>query len=161
MVAGRFRFHSGCGSRRIGSSTEPTTQRTAAWFASRLRLASSVSCVRPRVNSCRCGLIFVCLAAHHDFQGIIGQGRCSAFAASYGARGQTPRSPPCSERALPWDGSARRPRSVPLSESRRPDAALGSVSAPVAAEALRVRYHLKRTEDLSTSFGLSLRSTPP
>ena len=74
MVAGRFRFHSGCGSRRIGSSTEPTTRRTAAWFASRLRLASSVSCVRPRVNSCRCGLIFVCLAARHDFQGIFGQG---------------------------------------------------------------------------------------
>jgi hypothetical protein len=74
MVAGRFRFHSGCGSRRIGSSTEPTTRRTAAWFASRLRLASSVSCVRPRVNSCRCGLILVCLAARHDFQGIIGQG---------------------------------------------------------------------------------------
>ena len=33
---------------------ESTTQRTAAWFASRLRLAFYVSCVRPRVNrQCR------------------------------------------------------------------------------------------------------------
>jgi hypothetical protein len=37
--------------RRIGSSTEATTPRDrAAWFASRLRPAFSVSCVRPRVN---------------------------------------------------------------------------------------------------------------
>ena len=51
MVAGRCRFHSGCGSHRIGSSTDLTTRRTAASFASPLRPASSVSCVRPRVNS--------------------------------------------------------------------------------------------------------------
>ena len=40
-----------------------TTRRTAAWFASRLRPAFSVSCVRARVNSCRSGLIIFCLAA--------------------------------------------------------------------------------------------------
>ena len=55
--------HSGCGSRRIGSSTESTTRRAAAWFASRLRPAFSVSCLRPRANSCRSGLIIFCLAA--------------------------------------------------------------------------------------------------
>ena len=58
MVAGRCRIHSGSGSRRIGSSTEPTTRRTAPWSVSRLRPASSVSCVRPKVNLCRCGFIF-------------------------------------------------------------------------------------------------------
>jgi hypothetical protein len=50
MVVGRCRFHSGCGSRRIGLSTESTTRRTAAWFASRLRPAFSVSYVRPTVD---------------------------------------------------------------------------------------------------------------
>ena len=43
-----------------------------AEIASRLRPAFSVSCVRPRVNSCRRGLICFCLAARHYFQGIIG-----------------------------------------------------------------------------------------
>jgi hypothetical protein len=70
MVVGGCRFHSGCGSRRTGSSTESTTRQTAPWFASRLRPAFSVSCVRAIVNSCRCGLIFFCLAARHDLQGI-------------------------------------------------------------------------------------------
>ena len=65
MVAGRCRFHSGCGSHRIGSSTEPTTRRTAPCSVSRLRPASSVSYVRPKVNSYRCALIVVCLVARH------------------------------------------------------------------------------------------------
>ncbi len=70
MVVGGCRFHSGCGSRRTGSSTESTTRRTTPWFASRLRPAFSVSCVRARVNSCSCGLIFFRLAARHYLQGI-------------------------------------------------------------------------------------------
>ena len=82
MVAGRCRFHSGCGSRRIGSSTEPTTRRTAAWFASRLRLASFVSCVRPRVNSSQCGLISFASPSATIFKTLLGRGRCSA---SHGA----------------------------------------------------------------------------
>src|SRR6516164_2028992 len=52
-VVGRCRFHSGCASRRIGSSTELTTRRTAPWFASRLRPAFSVSCARARVKGQR------------------------------------------------------------------------------------------------------------
>src|SRR6516165_1239854 len=52
-VVGRCRFRSGCASRRIGSSTELTTRRTAPWFASRLRPAFSVSCARARVKSQR------------------------------------------------------------------------------------------------------------
>ena len=84
MVAGRCRFHSGCGSRRIGSSTEPTTRRTAPWFASRLRLASFVSCVRPRVNSCRCGLISFASPSATIFNALLGRGRCNDFTSSHG-----------------------------------------------------------------------------
>ena len=84
MVAGRCRFHSGCGSRRIGSSTEPTTRRTAPWFASRLRLASFVSCVRPRVNSCRCGLISFASPSATIFKALLGRGRCNDFTSSHG-----------------------------------------------------------------------------
>ena len=71
-----------------------TTRRTAAWFASRLRPAFSVSCVRARVNSCRCGLIFFCLAARHDLQGIIAQWPLQRFrlVSSHGARIHTSRS---------------------------------------------------------------------
>ena len=85
MVAGRCRFHSGCVSRRIGSSTEPTTRRTAPWFASRLKLASCVSCVRPRVNSCRCGLISLASPSATIFKALLGRGCCNAFASSHGA----------------------------------------------------------------------------
>ena len=128
MVAGRCRFHSGCGSRRIGSSTEPTTRRTAPWFASRLRLASFVSCVRPRVNSCRCGLISFASPSATIFNALLGRGRCNDFTSSHGT----------SRHALPaW----RRRIRAPVPRSLTPclggvvsgESVLASRSRPLAA----------------------------
>jgi hypothetical protein len=71
---------------RIIDRTDNPTNRGVVCFTPEAGILCFVRPAESYFNSCRCGLIFFCLAARHDFQGVIGaRGRCSAFASSHGA----------------------------------------------------------------------------